>query len=1310
MAVSINNYIVQVIGLDKELNSLLIDYLKNIQFSVNKDIFEEPTYILNSTNEQESKLKICLISDPWIADVEPWTAYYKEQIDQQKGQTNCVFLSVYDLKNNPSETVNALERKTGFKALNDDLFTFLVQTSFFNQAHDLKKVLEHKENKEFKSVLLQLRKLQLTDYKFDAVDIESKLSIVIPVYNDGEYLVEALASIERAYVDRSAIIIVNDGSSALKTLTILDELEELGYTIIHKENAGLSEARNTGIKQAKTEYVLLLDADNRVEPRYYFNACYVLDNNSEVGVVYAKPRVFGVTNHYRQGIEFDIARLLAGNYIDACAVIRKQVWEDVGGYDPNMPDQLGYEDWDFWIASYSKGWRFYLLDSYLFDYRVKQDSMAEKCNIPANRERLVEYVVSKHKDVYTKYAPAVLSSMHLNLLGTQGVAQERRKIIVNQTRHIQNIDAEKNKLLKNIDELTHVRNEQGVILNQLQEDKKELKGTISSKIDDKHNERIITETLKKEKKRFYSKISEVEQNLAKHEQLLAEELKQAIEPSRKQSQAIARNLIEIREEIASTLYSNKELLLEKVKLSADLDQHRSLIDTVQLQKNNLLELFEVKTRDTDAINHALNIANNKAEYNEKRIGELTLRSEELKEKLFWIENSLSAKIKRVIKRVFRFFFTSETNRNIFSTVILKVLFLASPIGFKVLKRVLKKLFYKVYLLLEDREVTVVYGKIQVADQNMVQEGENLLDPNVRYRRWVSQNLPRKADVDMFREIATSFSYQPKISIILPAYNPPIVFFRQAIESVLDQVYTNWELCISDDNSTDPLVKKVIKEYAAKDKRIKYVIRKKNGHISANSNSAIELATGEFCSLLDHDDLLTPDALYQVVLQLNKNKELDFIYSDEDKIDEQGQLLNPYFKPDWSPDYILSINYSTHLSTYRRIILNKIGGFRIGFEGSQDHDLVLRFVDEITEDRIYHIPRILYHWRMHDQSTASSGGVKTYAYEASVKAIKEALVRRGESGKVEILPGYIGYNVQYDIKEEKKVSIIIPTYNKTDILKVCVDSIISKTSYSNYEIVVVDNNSNEQEFFDFVKEYESKYPDIFKCYSHKIPFNFSALMNFGTSKATGDYLLFMNNDMEVISEGWLEKMVGQVQREKVGVVGAKLLFHDDTIQHAGVLIGLGGIAGHTYVKYPKSYDGHFNNANLTRNYSAVTGACLMCRREVLEEAGMWDEQFEVEFNDIDLCLRIKEKGYHGVSMADVVIYHYESLSRGNPLQTTASRERHLREVKRFVGNWKKYIENDPCYNKNLTLKNCNFEVSVLKEEREDIIHIYDELFQ
>ena len=533
-------------------------------------------------------------------------------------------------------------------------------------------------------------------------------------------------------------------------------------------------------------------------------------------------------------------------------------------------------------------------------------------------------------------------------------------------------------------------------------------------------------------------------------------------------------------------------------------------------------------------------------------------------------------------------------------------------------------------------------------------------------------------------------YRPKISIIMPTWNTDERWLRRAIESVLNQVYDNWELCIADGGSTKPHVRKILEEYAQKDKRIKVKFLPENLGIAGNSNEALKLATGEFVAFLDHDDELAPFALYEVVKLLNEKPDLDFIYSDEDKIDEKGRRKDPFFKPDYNPDMFLACNYICHLSVIRRSLVDKVGGFRLGYDGSQDYDLFLRVLEQT--DKIAHIPKILYHWRTVETSCASKPEAKTYAYEAAKKALADAMRRR----EIEIEGVYDGlwlgsYRIKYKIKGNPKVSIIIPTKDKVNVLKKrCIDSILNKTTYQNYEIVIVDNDSQEERTFEYYETIRD-HPKIRILKYEGEPFNFSAINNYAVSRVNSEFVLFLNRNTEVITSEWLSAMLEHVQRKEVGAVGAKLLYSDNTIRHAGIILGVGPyrIAGHSHEHMPNSFPGYFGGPHVIQNVSAISMDCMLTKKSLFEAVGGFDEvNLPTTFGDVDYCLKLRERGYLIVYTPYAVLYYY---GPKDYKCTSENRETFLKEVEFLRKKWKDFLNNDPYYNPNLTRDKADFSI-------------------
>ncbi|MBT1161483.1 glycosyltransferase [Bifidobacterium sp. SO1] len=540
-----------------------------------------------------------------------------------------------------------------------------------------------------------------------------------------------------------------------------------------------------------------------------------------------------------------------------------------------------------------------------------------------------------------------------------------------------------------------------------------------------------------------------------------------------------------------------------------------------------------------------------------------------------------------------------------------------------------------------------------------------------------------------RDIA-AFSYKPCISLLVPVYNVEPRWLEKCVDSVLGQYYSNWELCLADDHSTEPHVRPLLEQYVKRDPRIKVVFREENGHISKATNSALEIATGEFVGLLDNDDELAPQALYEVVKLLNRHPDTDLIYSDEDKEDEEGHRSDPHFKPDYSPDLLLSTNYISHFGVYRKSIVDEIGGFRAGYEGSQDYDLVLRFVEKTDPSRIRHIAKVLYYWRTLATSTASSGGAKSYASDAGLRALRSAVKRRGIAAQV--VPSLAGgiYHVHYDIASRDLVSVIIPTKNGYDNIERCVSSIIDKTDYGNYEIIIADNGSSNPNMWNLYKRYQQKLGDRFRVEEIDIPFNFSRINNMAAEKANGKYLLFLNDDTEVISPSWMTRMVSFAQLDRIGVVGAKLYYPTETIQHAGIVLGLGGAAGHIQVGFPRSYFGYFGRLIENVNYYAVTAACCMVKAEDFRAVGGFDEVLAVAYNDVDLCIRIHDQLHRdNVWSCETELYHYESVTRGYDVESKNKKARLEREAAKFQAKYHDIVENDPYYNPNLSRTSGNY---------------------
>lgn len=555
----------------------------------------------------------------------------------------------------------------------------------------------------------------------------------------------------------------------------------------------------------------------------------------------------------------------------------------------------------------------------------------------------------------------------------------------------------------------------------------------------------------------------------------------------------------------------------------------------------------------------------------------------------------------------------------------------------------------------------------------------------RYSAWIDlYEVPAAGDSEKALARVQSQGVQPLVSVILPTYESPENWLRAALDSVLAQWYPHWELCIADDASAQPHVRKVLEEYRLKDRRIKVVYREKNGHISEASNSALQLATGDYVALLDHDDMLAPDALIAVVDALHHFPQARLIYSDEDKIDGEGRRFSPHFKPDWNPDLFYNINLITHLAVFEKRLIDEVGGFRQGYEGSQDYDLMLRVVEKLQPSEIHHIPHILYHWRAIPGSVALAPEEKHYAHDRARLAIASHLERKGVKAKV--TPGSYSFfhRVVYDLPEKcPLVSVVICTRDKKKLLETAVRGVLEETAYPHLELLLVDNGSVERETLAYL-EAISRDPRV-RVISYDAVFNFAQMNNLAAQQARGEFLLFLNNDIEVTSPDWLEELVGQALQDGVGAVGAKLLYPDGSVQHAGVLLGLGGVADHPHRGAARSAPGYFGRALCSHSVGAVTGACLLVRKSLFEKVGAFDAALlPVAYNDIDLCLKLREAGYRIIWTPFAELTHHESASRGAD-DTPERRKRLEAEMRVMQTRWKTALEKDPAYNPNLDLE-------------------------
>lgn len=555
---------------------------------------------------------------------------------------------------------------------------------------------------------------------------------------------------------------------------------------------------------------------------------------------------------------------------------------------------------------------------------------------------------------------------------------------------------------------------------------------------------------------------------------------------------------------------------------------------------------------------------------------------------------------------------------------------------------------------------------------------------VPYGPWYRAYIPTEETLETQRK--QKFDYSPLISIAVPAYQTPVEFLRQMIESLIVQTYSNWELCIVNASPDNEEMQKVLAEYSAGDSRVRFCNLKENLGIAENTNCAFAMAKGEFVGLLDHDDLLAPNALYEIVKILQDHPQADALYTDEDKVTtELDEHFQPHLKPDFNLDLLRSNNYICHFFVVRKSIVEKAGGFRKEFDGAQDYDFIFRCTENAGE--VLHVPEILYHWRTHKASTADNPASKMYAFEAGKRAIEAHLERTGTKGEVSHTQDLGFYRVKYPVQGKPLVSVIIPNKDEKETLQTCLEMLEKNTGYQNFEIIIVENNSTTDEIFRYYKELSGNRKIHLLRWGKE--FNYSAINNFAVAHAKGEYLLFLNNDVKSINPDWLEEMLGVCQRPEVGGVGAKLIYPDNTIQHAGCVIGMGGIAGHMFVDMPADRTGYLHKASLLQDMSAVTAACLLMKKEVFEQAGGFTEELAVAFNDVDLCLKVRKNGYLIVYDPYVKLYHMESKTRGAEDSKEKVR-RFQTEIEYMRCHWIDILKNgDPCYNKNLSLTKWNY---------------------
>jgi len=897
------------------------------------------------------------------------------------------------------------------------------------------------------------------------------VSVIIPCFNDGEFIEETIHSLEAQSYQGFEIIIVDDASTDELTPKILAALSHPRLTVIQlNANSGPAVARNRGIEIAKGNYILPLDADDKIAPGYLEKAKAVLDSRDEIGIVYCEAEFFGDKTGKWELPPYAFPEILVGNMVFATGMYRREDWEKVGGYRENM--RQGNEDYDFWLSLIELKRDVYQIPEVLFSYRIKKTSRTTKLHADTAAEiDTYEQIYHNHKDLYHSHIRVMFESLH-----------ERQA-------RMQEKDIE----------------------------------------------------IKKIHKRLQYKDSEI---------------------------------IDLHKKLKEQQEMNHALYVQMNNVGAELSYAREIITL----KDQLIESLRLKSR-----------------------------------------------VKRLISKV-------------------------NPLS---------------------RRKEVI-STIPEKPAHLSESSENTALPYTYCYR-----MPELTE--MIKNEIASFQHKPLISLIMPVYNVDPQWLALAIKSVEAQWYENWELCIADDCSSNEETLAYLR--SIDNPKIKICFLEENLNISGASNAALDLAGGDYIALLDNDDEITYDALYEMVKVIN-TKNAEFIYSDEDFIAPEGHHASPHFKPDFSPDLLLSHNYITHFTCFKRTLLDLVGNFNSEFDGSQDYDLFLRLTEKTSN--IHHIPKVLYHWRMIEGSTSADSEAKPEAIERGRKAIENALHRRGVDATVEHGNLNHYFRVRYTIKDDPLVSIIIPFKDKPALLDVCVNSILDRSTYENFEIIGISNNSEDPKVFELMSALE-KLDTRVKFYEYNTEFNYADINNHAVNTyANGEHILLLNNDIEVISPDWIEAMLEHSQRNEIGCVGAKLYFPNDTIQHAGVIIGLGGYAGHSHKMYPRENPGYFNRLNVIQNLSAVTAACLMIKKRIYQEVNGMDEvKFKVAYNDVDFCLRVMEAGYYNLYTPYAEMYHHESISRG--YETTPEKVARFQTEKDalFERHTEILSNGDPYYNPNLT---------------------------
>lgn len=1226
-----------------------------------------------------------------------------------------------------------------------------------------------------------------------------KVSVIIPCYNQGQYLDESVDSVLSQSYQDFEIIIVNDGSNDHFTINLLNSYNKPKTKVIHTTNQGLASARNNGIEIAEGEYILPLDADDRIGPEYLENAVDVLDRNPGIGIVYCMAEVLGKVGVTWGLPDFSIERMLLDNIIFCSAFFRRSAWKEVGGYDPNMI--YGWEDYDFWLSLIEKGALVYKIPKVMFYYRDLSDSMV-RSKTDEQKITMFRRVYFKHQELFHEH----IDTWIRKIIGAQN--QYRAKLYLdtglgfNEQQHISHLATQETRALRfdlsgfsglktlrfdPVDDYCVIRMQKITIQDHIQS--YELKNYQSNaSFIDKHHfifgnadphfifELDIPDILSftvnfefiaigKDTLYYFARYNHKEaaskdQKIAEQKQKIEKQklqIEQTESEIREADQRIARygsdtrhlkerleSEIAFRKAITNSVYWKLTLPLRKTSVLLQKGWHRFVAVIYHLNRQyrrlKFSGLFDadyysdryadVKQSGKNPLVHYMAVG-----------GRLNRFPCHLFDPIYYLKNNpdmAETDQNPFVHYVFTGYRENRDPSPLFDTQYyllqnpdLKASdlnplwhYLKTDAGLKSNPNYLFDTAH--YLaqnpeLMETRENPLIHYL-----RTGYQTGKNpnpLFDSSYYLQTYPDINEKGLTPLEDYiisganqgrnphplfdsayylrqnRLVLTSglnplihylvfgmregrnpnpkigkMHHFPKFSIITPVFNIDENLLRQCISSALYQVYCNLELCLVDDGSLEPHVKAVLNEYASQDRRVVVKFLNQNQGIAEASNEAVKLARGEFLCFLDHDDVLKPNALYEAALLINQ-ADVDIIYTDESIIDAQGRYIGGHFKPDYSPDLLLMHNYITHLTIIRKKLFNKIGGFSSEYEGAQDYDLILKATEQTS--KIFHIPKELYHWRSVPTSSAANPENKSYADDAGKRALEAALQRNKIDAEVCTTNLRFYYRVRRKLKTKPLISIIIPFRDESDYLNQCVQAILSNSSYQNYEIIGINNRSEKPETREMIQRLKNTDGRIV-FYDYDIPFNYSKINNYAISLVHGEHIVLMNNDIEIINPDWIEALLEHSQREEVGAVGAKLYFPDGRIQHAGVIIGMGGFAGHAHKFFPKDSPGYLNRLACIQNVSAVTGALLMVKKSLYEAVDGLDEvNFTVALNDVDFCLKLREKGLLNIFTPYCEAYHYESISRGYE-NTLFKYERSEQEINYFKERWKEILKTGDPY--------------------------------